>query len=526
MRSTRHSSDDTKSLQESTEDEQDTEDERLIERYGSHSCSEELSDAVNDNLNQTLCECPMVVSNEHHFASLDKYIEITSVGSSQDKIKGSEKRDSSSIRNIQCTGPDSVLEKIVKALKDWSTKIFEPPPVAFERITPTVMLHGCMTPEDHYATIKRVVQISIEMEGLNGLKECGFHYEFTPCTVHKGVKNSDTLSMCPDCCGNRLYHTESGTLITQTNRKNFIADGEMYEACTGLCQEYAQELMQREGDLHWVSVCEDEEKGTPIRVLVDKDYPLHVKHFEQKSDVDDAKMSNENENNDPTKPTLLIITGKGKVRAGIFSRQHLLVSSIESSTALPMIQDAKKRNMRVAILDPNARGDRNGMSTFEESMRTLFGREINESDTDDPHHGPVYILSHSASGSQLTRYLQTEGHHLLRHIKSIAFTDSTHSIQWLKDHHDIASFFQGPASLYIRSSNEDRDYDWQNHRPGDIASTDEHWQHRFGQIQTVWAGTNDHSLTNWYSHSCIWDHFDRCSNRKDEQNADKPPKTL
>jgi hypothetical protein len=182
--------------------------------------------------------------------------------------------------------------------------------------------------------------------------------------------------------------------------------------------------------------------------------------------------------------------------------------------------------MRVAILDPNARGERNGMSTFEESMRTLFGTEDEASDNDNPHHGPLYILSHSASGSQLARYLQTEGQHLLQHIKSIAFTDSTHSIQWLKDHHEIASFFQGPASLYIRSSNEYRDSDWQNHRPGDIAVTDQHWQHRFGQIQTVWAGTTDHSLTNWYSHSCIWDHFDKCSDHKNDQTANHSSKTL
>lgn len=525
MRVTPHISDDSKSLQELTEDEQDTEDEHLLESSGSHSCLEELSDVVNDRLNKNSNECPIVVSNEQHFATFDKQQqeENNNIDPSQENCE-CFKNDKRSIKNVTCTEADSALEKIVKALKSWSTKIFEPPPDVFERIIPSVMLYGCVTPEDHYATIKRVVQISIEMEGLKGLKECGFHYESTACEEHIGMKNSDAVFKYPNCCGNRLYHTASGTLITRKNRQQFIADGEMYDACTSLCQEYAQELMQREGSLHWVSVCEEEEKGNPIRVLVDKDYPLLGNHSVQNNRIDNINQSHQN---NVTKSTLLIITGKGKVRAGIFSRQHLLVSSIESSTALPMIQDAKKRDMRVAILDPNARGEHNGMSTFEESMRTLFGKQDKGNDSDNPRHGPLYILSHSASGAQLAQYLQTEGQHLLQYIKSIAFTDSTHSIQWLVDHHEIASFFQGPASLYIRSSNEYRDNDWQNHRPGDIAVTDQHWQHRFGQIQTVWAGTTDHSLTNWYSHSCIWDHFDRCSgDRKNDQPTENASKTL
>lgn len=40
---------------------------------------------------------------------------------------------------------------------------------------------------------------------------------------------------------------------------------------------------------------------------------------------------------------------------------------------------------------------------------------------------------------------------------------------------------------------------------GDITSAR---QHRFGQIKTYWACTNEHSLTNWYAHSKIWERFD------------------
>ena len=77
------------------------------------------------------------------------------------------------------------------------------------------------------------------------------------------------------------------------------------------------------------------------------------------------------------KKTLIIVTGKGKVRAGIFSRQ-LLCSGMEASTALPMAIEAKKRGMKIFILDPNVRGDRNVMATFEQPMHALFGGIINK----------------------------------------------------------------------------------------------------------------------------------------------------
>ena len=44
---------------------------------------------------------------------------------------------------------------------------------------------------------------------------------------------------------------------------------------------------------------------------------------------------------------------------------------------------------------------------------------------------------------------------------------------------------------------------------GQDADTDQYWEHRFGSVRTVWAGTADHSLTNWAAHDSIWEHFDR-----------------
>jgi len=235
---------------------------------------------------------------------------------------------------------------------------------------------------------------------------------------------------------------------------------------------------------------------------------------------------------------LIITTSKGKLQAGIFSRQHLLVSSIESSTALPIVREACRRGMKVALLDPNARGERNGTTTYEQSMRFLFGTFTSESDVSaesNVNNPPkqqeeetdigtkfqkegflkeesIYFLAHSVSGSQLSTYLMTEGGHTMPRIKSLVFTDSTHNIKWFEkkeEHSKISLLFQSSASLYVRSSNRDRDENCEKHKAGDECDTDQYWKHRFGDVKTIWAGTEDHSLTNWAAHSQIWTHFDR-----------------
>ena len=430
--------------------------------------------------------------------------------------------------------------KVLKAFsKFFAFHYYEKPPSPHsDRVIPRVILNGCTTPDEHYDRIKEVRVHAKNQRSLKGLEAIGFTYKFTPCDRHPNetcTKEKYGSHPCP--CGTRLVHMSSNTLITKVNRIRYIADGDMYEVVVRLCQEYAQDLMMSEASLHWVSVCEDKEEGNPIRILVDHDFPIYgdvcqdAAHGSMHNNIGVQRILEDDYENSREKSaieTLLITTGKGKVRAGIFSRQHLLVSGIEASTALPMVRDAKRRNMSICILDPNARGDRYGMATYQQSMRVLFGsaselKKDNEAEQESKiGTGSIYVLAHSASGSQLTRYLQTDGSHLLSRIKSIAFTDSNHSIQWLKNHSQISSFFESSATLYIRSSNEERDYGWEHHNSGDVVNTtrDDYWLHRFGKTLTIWAGTTDHSLTNFTSHRHIWDHFDRHRNQDDEGNEE------
>mmetsp|Transcript_712 Transcript_712/g.1511 ORF Transcript_712/g.1511 Transcript_712/m.1511 type:complete len:738 (-) Transcript_712:58-2271(-) len=300
-------------------------------------------------------------------------------------------------------------------------------------------------------------------------------------------------------CFTRLFHIESNTMLTEENLNRHIAQGDMYDDIARMCQEHAQDLMMEEGDLKWVTICDDSTKGNPVRAIVDADHSQRLG------------------------PILLVVTGKGKVRAGIFSRRHILTMGIECSTAIPMVREAKRRKMRVALLDPNARGDQEGMTTFEASVRALFGQKRwNEDDGVedqgpftseyfDPHShpSPMYVLAHSASGAQLVRYLMDQAHHLLPRIAAIVFTDSTHNIQWTREHESLKRLLESPSCVYIRSANVRDDDNWQTCRAGDAVDTDHRWRRRFGTIQTFWAGTAEHSLMNWTSHNQIWSHFDQ-----------------
>ena len=300
-------------------------------------------------------------------------------------------------------------------------------------------------------------------------------------------------------CFTRLFHVGSDTMITEENWNRYIAFGDMYDEMSRMCQEFAQEQMMDEGGLIWVTICEDSGKGNPFRALVDED------HSQRPG------------------PILLVITGKGKVRTGIFSRRHLLTSGVECSTALPMVREAKRRGMKVAMIDPNARGEQEGMSTFEMSVRALFGHtDWDKEGTGDErgpftseffnpylHDCPLYVLAHSAAGGQLCRYLLDQAHHLLPQIAAIVFTDSTHNIQWAKRHESLQRLLESPACVYLRSSNVRNDNDWELKQAGDVVDVDHHWRRRFGNIQTLWAGTTEHTLMNWTSHHQIWQHFDR-----------------
>ncbi|KAL3796118.1 hypothetical protein HJC23_000621 [Cyclotella cryptica] len=407
----------------------------------------------------------------------------------------------------------------------------------------------------------------------------------TECNTLQNSKVTSTIGTTPQT-------SPTLTPITPANRQTYIADGKHYELLTKLAQEAAHDIMRRTFDLEWVTICNDAHHDEEVRALVDSDHRLlflredenrevveellgvchHVDHGEdEKKERDEAVLfqsqqqqqqqlihdSTIDSHKEMNTSTLLIATGRGKVRAGIFSRFHLLTAGIEVGTAWHNIREARMRDMGVVIIDPNARGEHEGMETFKRSVRGLFTRavgkmrprgersaspttavidqqqETRELQTSSSPSSPmnltssIYILAHSASGGQLVRHLR-EDPSLLPSIRAIAFTDSTHNVQWCKDDPSLMNFLSTNHCIYLRSndvrssqscihvSSRGKDIACQcvncthnRKNAGVVADTDSFWEHRFGKIRTLWAGTADHALSNWAGHDHIWLHFDR-----------------
>ena len=124
----------------------------------------------------------------------------------------------------------------------------------------------------------------------------------------------------------------------------------------------------------------------------------------------------------------------------------------------------------------------------------------------------MFVLSHSHSGAQFVRYLLNRSDRYLPHIRAIAFTDSTHNIQWTKttNQEGLRHLLESDKCVYFKRSDEGTK---QILAPltsiGRVINTDDFWKHRFGKIKTLCAGTSEHSLTNYFAKCLIWAHFDK-----------------
>lgn len=401
----------------------------------------------------------------------------------------------------------------------------------------SVFLRGCDTDEEHKLRKKMMIGLLRALKGKHGLDACGLEYRMVtigedgklvpsstaaetdqnannfieekkeenplvlPLELRVSQRHAPPKPIIKQISMTRLFHTESNTMITSTNRKEFIADGAMYDIVCRLAMEYSQDVMMEDGELEWVTIPEENEDAEnqsqtnkePIRALVSKRI------------LDDASRLD-------TEPTLLVVTGRGHVRTGIFSRQHLLTSGLECSSSVQFVNEARKRGMNLVILDPNARGDRFGMQTFEKSMAHLF-RRWEEAPTSLSEIKPtLYLLSHSQSGAQFVRYLLNKADAYLAHISAIAFTDSTHNIQWTKRQNikGLEELLESEKSVYFKRTDNIVEFPFKPFKTiGGKVDTDQFWEHRFGKIKTMCSGTSEHSLVNWFARNHIWDHFDQ-----------------
>ena len=385
----------------------------------------------------------------------------------------------------------SIASKIQEAFDrllfvDATARVDEPVISRERRIPGGVMLEGCQTKEEHFKRHDSIMEAIQQLKGEQGLRAANFEMRCVPCDDHAAQMGSSvapatataTAAVAPCCerCMTRLFCND--TLVDATNRRRFVSDGKMYDEISRLCMEHAQHIMIAEADLEWKFI------DSEIQALVSKTI-------------------------DWSRPTLLFVTGKGKVRAGIFSRQHILTTGMEPSTAISFVREAKRRDMNIVMLDPNCRGEREAYSVVERSMSHVFShlkQDCNGDNDSDFQHGPLFFQVHSASGAHVVCSLMDNCDCYLPHIRAIAFTDSTHNIQWTRKekHRALYTLLESSSAVYVRSSKGDT-----THAAGvEMSQCDAEWVRRFGRIRTVWAGTSEHSLSDWCARDFIWSHFD------------------
>jgi len=368
------------------------------------------------------------------------------------------------------------------------------------------------------------------LHGRQGLRVLGFDYR----TVRPGVGG--------DGACRRLHHVASGDMITSNNSRIYIPDC-LFAEVTRCCQDIAQEILLSEGGLERLVVRGEGDEIRTVALVSTKgreDETLSSDDGEETLDTcslseDGSTRSGDMAHGNRSRPTLLVVSGRGHSRAGIFSRRQLLVSGIEAATALNTVKEGRKRGWNVVLMDhysqppPHSAFHNETMDSFESSLEAIFGNNHEQgspsqysssasSSTFDCSQGPLYILAHSASGGKLVVSL-LEGkarQYLLPRIGGIVFTDSTHNIQWCSGVQRVWDLLESKC-LYVRS-NEVRSSPWQDgdetRQAGEEVNVDTFWEHRFGAIKTVWAGTADHSLMNVTSADVIWRFFDEAHSKK------------
>lgn len=188
---------------------------------------------------------------------------------------------------------------------------------------------------------------------------------------------------------------------------------------------------------------------------------------------------------------LVLIQGTGRVRAGVWSVGVIAYAGLNAGSVLPYIQEARKRNMEVIVLNPNDPR----YSMFIDRYRTNIGMvrhtlAIFEDLILPSNPRKVYIICHSMGGECTIACLRKFPEWMIEHVRAIAMTDACESspkVEGLK------------MDLWCKEHNINwicSDEEINTKLPDGIAA------------QHFSAGTKDHPLSTAKACPFIWPFFD------------------
>jgi hypothetical protein len=196
---------------------------------------------------------------------------------------------------------------------------------------------------------------------------------------------------------------------------------------------------------------------------------------------------------DSARDLLVLICGDGRIMPGLWSIGVCVYKGLAAGSVLPMIDQARRRNMEIAILNPN--------SAFWHAGKVAHIRRVFESLIIPAAPARVWIIGHSFGGVVLDVLRRTPAW-TIEHVKAIAMTDGfetaiaaagfqinrwchEHAINWVCSTADVNSDLPNGPSARHRS-----------------------------------AGTRDHPLTTHMAFEYIWQFFDERARVLGESEAD------
>lgn len=187
---------------------------------------------------------------------------------------------------------------------------------------------------------------------------------------------------------------------------------------------------------------------------------------------------------------LVLICGSGRIMAGLWSVGVCAYSGLNAGSMLPMISEAKKRQMEIIILNPNAVGFFGSAGHVTSSFNEFII---------PAKPSKVWIVAHSFGGYSTCNVISSNAEWAINHIMAFALSDAVeariksdgflinkwahdHGINWVKSQEEINKELPPSSSLQHRSAN-----------------------------------TDDHPMTTWKAFPYIWEWFDSHIDKNEEE---------